>query len=42
MIPCSYSKSRQREIMHRSTNKVEHYNAFEDWITFASSGTIYE
>jgi TnpA family transposase len=31
-----------REIIHRSTNKVEQYNAFEDWITFASAGTIYE
>src|SRR2546421_3493971 len=26
----------------RSTNKVEQYNAFEDWITFASAGIIYE
>jgi TnpA family transposase len=24
-----------REIIHRSTNKVEQYNNFEDWITFA-------
>ncbi len=31
-----------REVIHRSTNKVEQYNAFEDWITFASGGTIYE
>ena len=31
-----------REVIHRSTNKVEQYNAFEDWITFASAGTIYE
>ncbi len=31
-----------RELIHHSTNKVEQYNAFEDWITFASAGTIYE
>jgi TnpA family transposase len=31
-----------REVIHRSTNKVEQYNSFEDWITFASAGTIYE
>lgn len=31
-----------REVIHRSTNKVEQYHAFEDWITFASAGTIYE
>ena len=31
-----------REVIHRSTNKVEQYNAFEDWIAFASGGTIYE
>ncbi len=24
-----------REVIHRSTNKVEQYNHFEDWITFA-------
>ena len=31
-----------REVIHRSTNKVEQYNNFEDWITFASAGTIAE
>jgi len=31
-----------REVIHRSTNKVEQYNHFEDWIAFASAGTIYE
>jgi TnpA family transposase len=31
-----------REVIHRSTNKVEQYNDFEDWITFASAGTIAE
>lgn len=31
-----------REIMHRATNKVEQYNAFEDWLCFAKGGTIYE
>lgn len=31
-----------REVIHRSTNKVEQYNAFEDWITFAGAETIYE
>ena len=27
-----------REVIHRTTNKVEQYNNFEDWITFALSG----
>jgi TnpA family transposase len=31
-----------REVIHRSTNKVEQYHNFEDWITFASRGAIYE
>ncbi len=31
-----------REIIHRATNKVEQYNAFEDWVCFARGGTIYE
>ncbi len=31
-----------REVIHRSTNKVEQYHNFEDWITFASRGIIYE
>lgn len=31
-----------REIVHRATNKVEQYNAFEDWLCFAKGGTIYE
>src|SRR5437764_1277719 len=31
-----------REVIHRTTNKVEQYNNFEDWITFAGAGTIYE
>jgi TnpA family transposase len=29
-----------REVIYRSTNKTEQYHAFEDWITFASGGTI--
>jgi TnpA family transposase len=29
-----------REVIHRSTNKVEEYNNFEDWITFALRGVI--
>ena len=36
------SDEKLREVIHRSTNKVEQYNAFEDWITFAGAGTIYE
>lgn len=37
------SDEKLREVIHRSTNKVEQYNAFEDWITFAgAAGTIYE
>jgi Tn3 transposase DDE domain-containing protein len=31
-----------REIIHRATNRVEQYNAFEDWVCFARGGTIYE
>lgn len=31
-----------REIIHRSTNKTEQYHNFEDWITFASRGTMLE
>jgi TnpA family transposase len=27
-----------REVIHRTTNKVEQYNNFEDWITFALGG----
>jgi TnpA family transposase len=27
-----------REVIHRTTNKVEQYNNFEDWITFALRG----
>jgi len=29
-----------REVIHRSTNKVEEYHNFEDWITFALRGVI--
>ena len=29
-----------REVIHRSTNKVEEYHNFEDWITFALRGAI--
>jgi hypothetical protein len=29
-----------REVIHRSTNKVEAYHNFEDWITFALRGVI--
>jgi len=29
------SDEKLREVIHRSTNKVEQYNAFEGWITFA-------
>ncbi len=31
-----------REIIHSSTNKTEQYNNFEDWITFAFRGAIFE
>jgi hypothetical protein len=31
-----------REIVHRTTNKMEQYNAFEDWVRFGRGGTIYE
>ena len=31
-----------REIIPGATNKVEQYNAFEDWVCFAKGGTIYE
>jgi TnpA family transposase len=29
-----------REIIHRSTNKTEQYNNFEDWITFAAGNAL--
>lgn len=29
-----------REIIHRSTNKTEQYNNFEDWIMFASGNAL--
>ena len=31
-----------REVIHRTTNKVEQYNALEDWVRFARGGTMYE
>jgi TnpA family transposase len=31
-----------REVIHRATNKVEQYNALEDWVRFARGGTMYE
>jgi TnpA family transposase len=31
-----------REVIHRSTNKAEQYHAFEDWITFAFRGVIFD
>ncbi len=31
-----------REVIHRSTNKAEQYHAFEDWITFAFRGAIFD
>ncbi len=30
-----------REVIHRATNKVEQYNALEDWVRFAGGGTMY-
>jgi len=30
-----------REVIHRVTNKVEQYNALEDWVRFAGGGTMY-
>ncbi|GHO51391.1 Tn3 family transposase [Ktedonospora formicarum] len=30
-----------REVIHRATNKVEQYNALEDWVRFAEGGTMY-
>jgi hypothetical protein len=30
-----------REVIHRSTNKVEQYNALEDWVRFAGGGIMY-
>src|SRR5260370_18485191 len=35
------SDRKMREIVHRSTNKVEQYNALEDWVRFAGGGTMY-
>lgn len=31
-----------REVIHRTTNKVEQYNALEDWVRFAKGGVMYE
>src|SRR5256884_6412080 len=31
-----------REVIHRATNKVEQYNALEDWVRFAKGGVMYE
>ncbi len=31
-----------REVIHRATNKVEQYNALEDWVRFARGGIMYE
>lgn len=36
------SDARLREVIHRTTNKVEQYNALEDWVRFARGGTMYE
>ncbi len=30
-----------REVIHRVTNKVEQYNALEDWVRFAGGGKMY-
>jgi len=30
-----------REVIHRVTNKVEQYNALEDWVRFAGGGILY-
>ena len=35
------SDVKMREVIHRSTNKVEQYNALEDWVRFAGGGTMY-
>jgi Tn3 transposase DDE domain len=31
-----------REVIHRATNKMEQYNALEDWVRFARGGVMYE
>src|SRR6266496_5249377 len=31
-----------REVIHRATNKMEQYNALEDWVRFAKGGIMYE
>jgi TnpA family transposase len=31
-----------REVIHRATNKMEQYNALEDWVRFAKGGVMYE
>jgi TnpA family transposase len=36
------SDTKLREVIHRSTNKAEQYHAFEDWITFAFRGAIFD
>jgi TnpA family transposase len=33
---------KHREIIHRSTNKTEQYNNFEDWILFAYGNALLE
>jgi len=35
------SDMKLREVIHRTTNKVEQYNALEDWVRFAGGGTMY-
>jgi TnpA family transposase len=36
------SDVRLREVIHRATNKVEQFNALEDWVRFAKGGVMYE